>query len=164
MRRTLVAGFGNVLRGDDGFGVEVIREMERAGTAPPGTVLLEVGTGGIALAQALLMPYDRLIVIDAMLCEGAPGSLHVLRVEAVEALREVDMHMAVPARALGLAKVLGVLPAEVFLIGCAPVDVEELMMDLSPPVREAVGEAVRAVASLLGSDPLPVAAGASTHG
>jgi len=32
MRRTLVAGFGNVLRGDDGFGVEVIREMN--GQAP----------------------------------------------------------------------------------------------------------------------------------
>ena len=58
--RTLVAGFGNVLRGDDGFGVAVVRQLELSGSAPAGTVLLEVGTGGVALAQALLTPYDRL--------------------------------------------------------------------------------------------------------
>ena len=28
--RTLVAGFGNVLRGDDGFGVEVIRRLQES--------------------------------------------------------------------------------------------------------------------------------------
>ena len=45
--RTLIAGFGNVLRGDDGFGVEVIRrlqerepipEVDVMEVAPPGSV------------------------------------------------------------------------------------------------------------------------------
>ena len=31
--RTLIAGFGNVLRGDDGFGVEVIRRLQEGGAA-----------------------------------------------------------------------------------------------------------------------------------
>lgn len=158
MRKTLIAGFGNVLRGDDGFGVEVVRRLEREQIAPPGTVLLEIGTGGIALAQALLTPYDRLIVVDAVAPEGTPGRLHVLRVDAVEALRTIDMHMAVPSRALGLAQVLGVLPAEVFLVGCEPEETEELSMELSPPVGRAVDEAVRAIGRLLSVDAAPVVA------
>jgi len=52
--RTVVAGFGNVLRGDDGFGVEVVRRLQDEGRAPTGTVCLEIGTGGLALAQELL--------------------------------------------------------------------------------------------------------------
>ncbi|MBA2356389.1 MAG: protease, partial [Acidobacteria bacterium] len=43
MPRMVVAGFGNVLRGDDGFGVEVVRRLQEEGSAPAGTVLLEVG-------------------------------------------------------------------------------------------------------------------------
>lgn len=39
----LVAGFGNVLRGDDGFGVEVIRRLQEPGAVPAGTAVLEVG-------------------------------------------------------------------------------------------------------------------------
>ena len=98
--RTVVAGFGNVLRGDDGFGVEVVRRLQDEGGAPSGTVCLEIGTGGLALAQELLTPCDRLVIVDAMTRGGAPGSLYVLRVESVDTLRSVDMHMAVPARVL----------------------------------------------------------------
>ncbi len=157
--RTLVAGFGNVLRGDDGFGVAVVRQLELSGSAPAGTVLLEVGTGGVALAQALLTPYERLIVVDAMVRDGAPGRLYVLRVETVEALRSVDMHMAVPSRALGLAQALGVLPAEVFLVGCEPGEVEELTMDLSPAVGQTVVAAVRAIEALLAVETPPMVSG-----
>jgi len=145
----VVAGFGNVLRGDDGFGVEVVRRLQEDGGAPVGTVLLEVGTGGIALAQELLTPCDRLVVVDAMTRGGAPGSLYVERVEGVEATRSIDMHMAVPARALGLAQALGAMPPEVFLVGCEPASVDEFDMTLSPCVSDAVDSALAAVHTLL---------------
>lgn len=145
----LVAGFGNVLRGDDGFGVEVVRRLHEPGAVPDGTVLLEVGIGGIALAQELLSPYDRLVVVDAMQRGGAPGTLYVLRVESVEALQSVDMHMAVPSRALGLAQALGGLPDEVFMVGCEPTVVDDLHMELSDVVGAAVDSAVIEVRRLL---------------
>ena len=63
--RTLIAGFGNVLRGDDGFGVEVIRRLQEREPMPDVEVM-EVGTAGIRLAQELLTPCDRLIIVDAM--------------------------------------------------------------------------------------------------
>ncbi len=148
--RMLVAGFGNVLRGDDGFGVEVVRRLHEPDAVPEGTVLLEVGTGGIALAQELLTPCDRLVIVDAMERGGTPGSVYVLRVEGIEPLRSVDMHMAVPARALGLAQVLGALPGEVFLVGCEPAAVDELTMELSGPVNRAVDSALLEVKTLLG--------------
>lgn len=148
---SLVAGFGNVLRGDDGFGVEVVRRLQNEpfDGAPSGTVFLEIGTGGIALAQALLTPFDRVVIIDAMHRGGAPGTLYVLEVESVEVLRSVDMHMAVPSRALGLAQALGALPREVYMVGCEPACVDELEMELSPAVRDAVDGAVKEVRRLV---------------
>lgn len=149
MPRMLVAGFGNVLRGDDGFGVAVVRRLQDEGTAPDGTVCLEIGTGGVALAQELMTPCDRLVIVDAMAKGGAPGSLYVLRVDGVAAARSVDMHMAVPARVLELAQVMGTLPREVYMVGCEPATLDELTMDLSAPVRAAVAPALRDVRALL---------------
>lgn len=147
--RILVAGFGNVLRGDDGFGVEVVRRLDESGGATGGIVLLDVGTGGIRLAQELLAGYDRLIIVDAMWRGGEPGALYVLEVESVEAAGEIDMHLAVPSRALAVAKVLGALPREVFMVGCEPAEVDELVLELSPPVRDAVDDAVARVRELI---------------
>ena len=149
MRRMLVAGFGNVLRGDDGFGVEVVRRLQEDGVAPQGTVYLEVGTGGVALAQELMTPCDRLVIVDAMTRGQAPGSVYVLRVENVGAARSVDMHMAVPARVLELAQAMGNLPREVYLVGCEPAMVDDLTMELSSPVQLAIEPALRNVQALL---------------
>lgn len=149
MPRMLVAGFGNVLRGDDGFGVEVVRRLERKGTSPPGTVCLEIGTGGVALAQELMTPCDRLVIVDAMTRGGQAGSVYVLKVEGVGGARSVDMHMAVPARVLELAQSMGTLPREVFIVGCEPVIVDELTMELSEPVQGAIELALRNVQELL---------------
>jgi hydrogenase maturation protease len=75
--------------------------------------------------------------------------VYVLRVESVDEAREVDLHLAVPSRALAVAKALGVLPGQVYLVGCEPAEVDELTMELSPPVRAAVDTAVRHIHQLL---------------
>jgi hydrogenase maturation protease len=152
--RTLIAGFGNVLRGDDGFGVEVIRRLGEDGV-PPGVDLMEVGTAGIRLAQELLTPYDRLVIVDAMTRGSAPGTVYVTAVESVESAAEVDLHLAVPARALSVAKALGALPREVFIVGCEPAEVDELTTALTPPVQAAVDTALAHVRRLLGEQPAP---------
>lgn len=147
--KTLVAGFGNVLRGDDGFGVEVIRRLQADHAMPDDAVLLEVGTGGIALAQALLTSYDCLVIVDAMKRGGIPGTVYVLQVDSVESLHSIDLHMAVPSRALGLAKALGALPPTVYMVGCEPDAVDDLELSLSPPVNAAVDYAVGQVRRLV---------------
>ena len=146
--RTLIAGFGNVLRGDDGFGVEVIRRLGERGPMP-GVELMEVGTAGIRLAQELLTPCDRLIIVDAMRRGGTAGTLYVVQVDSVESTGEVDLHLAVPSRALAVAKALKALPREVFIVGCEPAEVDELTTELTPKVRAAVNAALEHVDRLL---------------
>ena len=147
--RTLIAGFGNVLRGDDGFGVEVIRRL-RVSDHGPDVELMEVGIAGIRLAQELLTPYDRLIIVDAHRRGGEPGSVYVTEVRGVESAGEIDMHLAVPSRALAVAKALGGLPRQVFIVGCEPAEVDELTTELTPRVCAAVDIAVEHVRRLLG--------------
>ena len=155
MKRTLIAGFGNVLRGDDGFGVEVLRRLGEQGVASEHVELLDVGTGGIRLAQELITPYDRLIIIDATTRGGEPGTVYSLIVDGVKPTREIDMHTTVPSRALEVAQAFGPLPAEIYLVGCEPASVDELTTDLSPMVAAAVEEALRRVGELLGHAPAP---------
>ncbi len=147
--RTLIAGFGNVLRGDDGFGVEVLRRLGERGIASDSIELLDVGTGGIRLAQELVTPYDRLIIIDATTRGGVPGTVYTLAIDGIEAAREIDMHTTIPSSALSVAKALGALPPEIFLIGCEPAEVDELEIGLSPTVSAAADLAVRRIEDLM---------------
>jgi hydrogenase maturation protease len=152
--RTLVAGFGNVLRGDDGFGVEVIRRLADMGIESAEVALLDVGTGGIHLAQALLSPYDQVVVVDAVSLGSAPGTISVRAIEGVTRITEIDMHLAIPSRALALAEALGGLPPRVFLVGCEPErdTLEELVIGLSAPVAAAVDQALVQVNRLIQGD------------
>ena len=70
MTRVLVAGIGNVLRGDDGFGPAVIEAL-RNGNGTNRLRLADVGIGGLALVRELLDGYDALIAIDCMRRGGA---------------------------------------------------------------------------------------------
>lgn len=151
--RLLIAGVGNVLLGDDGFGVEVARRLEST-VLPDGVRVVETGIGGIALVQELQEGWDALVVVDTVDRGRVPGTVLVIQpdivdVEALDwAARHdllADMHLATPARALMLAKALGVLPPVVRMVGCQPWDAERLGQGLHPVVQHAVDEAIRQV-------------------
>ena len=61
--KTLVLGLGNVLMGDEGIGVYVVRALEKH-TLPAGVECLDGGTGGFTLLEPLENA-DRIILIDA---------------------------------------------------------------------------------------------------
>lgn len=153
--RTLVAGIGNDLLGDDGFGIAAIRRLAAHGV-PEGVHLLESGIAGIGLVQELLDGYDLLVILDAVDRRSTPGMLHLLEVEvpATSALSEErrrelmsDMHWTVPSLALILARALHALPPRVFILGCQPGSME-LGMHLSPAVDLAATAAVGRVLAL----------------
>ena len=156
--RILVAGMGNVLRRDDGFGVEVARRLMGTTDLPANVTIVEVGIGGISLVQELLDKYDALLVIDAIQRDGPPGKVYVLEAEVpdlndlAEPVRRdflADMHYTTPSRALILAKALGVLPRKVMIVGCQPAVCDDLGLGLSEPVASAVDSAVARVSALL---------------
>src|SRR5919198_693630 len=89
--RVLIAGVGNLLRGDDGFGPAVV---ERLGALPAGVHAIETGIGGMALLQELMGGWDGLVVVDAVDRGAAPGSVFVLEPTVGPAVHVPDVHLA----------------------------------------------------------------------
>ena len=83
--RILVAGVGNVLRGDDGFGVVAARKLMARNDIPEGVTVIETGIGGMSLVQELMAGYDALVLLDACRRGGLPGHVHLLEPEVPEA-------------------------------------------------------------------------------
>lgn len=155
--RILVAGVGNVLQGDDGFGVETAHRLQ-AMQLPPEVKVVETGMGGIHLVQEMMAGFDVLIVLDAVDRGKRPGTVMVIdpEVDDVDAFgwQErydylADMHYTRPSKALMLAKALNMLPARSFLIGCQPQEAEHLGKELSAPVTAAVEIAIAEVQRLI---------------
>ncbi len=161
--RSLIVGFGNPLRGDDGVGLAVLRLLESA-VLPDGVRCADVGIGGVALVHELQAGWDRLVIIDAVQRGGAPGTIYVLspRLPDLDAMAPqerndllVDAHMAEPYSALVLAGALGVLPPEIHVVGVEAPETEELSLELSAAVARAVPLAARRVRELA-SEPVAV--------
>jgi hydrogenase maturation protease len=146
--RTLVAGVGNILQGDDGFGVAVARRL--AGAAlPAGAEAADFGVRGLHLAVQLLDGYDTLILVDALARGGVPGTLYVLEATpGAPAPGVLDAHGADPATVLALLERLGGRVGRVLVVGCEPADLSE-QLGLTPIVEQAVVEAERVVRRLL---------------
>ena len=140
--RILVAGVGNVLRGDDGFGPAV---TELLTGLPEGAEVIETGTGGIALLQELMVGCSGLIIIDAVERGAVPGTVFYIEPEVEMGEHVPDIHLANPARVLSMAKTMGLLPERVVIIGCQPEDTEELCQGLSPCVQRALAIAVKRI-------------------
>lgn len=171
--KVIVAGVGNILRSDDGFGVEVAnRLMQR--DQPPGVTVVETGIAGIQLVQDLMDGYDAAIVIDTVDRGRTPGTVMVIEPDVidVELLDHnekydllADMHMATPERSLMLARALRILPDKVLMIGCQPVDVESPAIGLSTAVEAAIEPAIieveRCIRELLIGEPLDGEGGAA---
>jgi hydrogenase maturation protease len=154
-KRILVAGIGNIFLGDDGFGVEVVRRL--AGRElPEGVEVVDFGIRGLDLAYALQRDYDLVVFVDATPRGREPGTVYLLEPE-IEDDGEVvlDTHGMDPVRVIKFARTLGPTPARTFVVGCEPQtiisgeDYEEMLMELSEPVRAAVDEAADLVASLV---------------
>jgi len=150
--RVLVAGVGNVLLGDDGFGVELARRLARRGV-PEGVRVTDFGIRGLDLTYALLDGWDGVIVVDAVRRGGAPGTLYVLEPAVGEgAGAGLDTHAMHPARVLAAVQSMGGAVGWLRLVGCEPGALPEddaLAIGLSAPVEAAVEPAIGLVDGLL---------------
>lgn len=143
--KVLVAGIGNIFRGDDAFGVEIVNRL--SSRQMPGNVTIkDFGIRGFDLAYSLMERWELVILVDALPRGGTPGTLYVLEVGEVEqpSSREIETHGMTPLRALELVRSLGGSPPPTIVVGCEPGDLggEEGTMGLSPAVASSVEEAI----------------------
>lgn len=161
-RKMLIAGVGNVLLGDDGFGIEVANRLMQSRDIPvsqsASVKIIETGIGGMPLVQELMYGYDALIILDAYSKGGPPGKLYLLE-PVLPDLEDLDVHekrdyfadthYATPFRALALLAQVSTPPQTIRIIGCEPEQLDDLKIGLSPAVNAAVDKAVEMVLDLV---------------
>ena len=140
-----VVGVGNLLMGDDGVGIAVIRELGKE--ALPGHIaLFDAGT---ALLDVLpeIEHCERIVLVDCCRAGGAPGSVYRTRMQLdqwqTEPLGE-SLHDLNVLHALQLHRIVTGKINEVVLIGVEPESVT-LREGLSPALRERLPAIVAAV-------------------
>ncbi len=158
MKRVLVAGIGNIFFGDDGFGVAVAQQLERA-PMPEGTRVVDFGIRGVHLAFELLEPHDLLVLVDATSRDGAPGTLYLIDPEAdTEALANAapDSHTMDPCAVLAAVQQMGGTLPKTRIVGCEP-DATRLDegIGLSAPVQQAIEPAIAMIRRLIESEVTP---------
>jgi hydrogenase maturation protease len=153
--RILVAGIGNVFLGDDGFGVEVARRLQRH-SLPDAVEVRDFGIRGMDLAFALQDGYDTVVFVDAAPRGEPPGTVSLVEPELELDEIVLDTHGMDPLRVVALARAMGRIPDRILIVACEPEIVvhgehdEDLIGELSGCVTAAVDKAVELVLSLVG--------------
>ena len=141
----LVLGLGNVLCGDDGLGVAAVARLDRAFRTPEGVELMDGGTLGLALLHYVRRA-ERLLLVDAIRADRAPGSL--VRLTGDEVAPAVASRLSV--HQIGVADLLDGLrwtdsgPGEIVLLGLVP-ETLELGLGRTAEVDRALPRLVEAV-------------------
>jgi len=143
----VVLGIGNVLMGDDGVGVRIVAELESARAAgrvdlPPGVELVDAGTASLALLP-WLSAARAAVIVDAATGGSEAGTVAVWRDgELAERPGGRDGRRVTPVgELLAIARLTGVLPTAVSLVGIEPHSVAPGEL-LSVPVLAAVPAAI----------------------
>lgn len=154
--RLLVAGVGNIFLADDAFGPEVIRALD-GHPLPPEVRVRDFGIRGFDLAYELLDGYATAVLVDAAPRGHRPGTLSLIEhapPDGTAAGAPPQAHGMDPATVLALAAHLGegTLP-RVLVLACEPQVLprgdEDIVPELSTPVREAVSRAVAALHAMV---------------
>ncbi len=136
--KALVLGLGNILLSDEGLGVRVVQRLGESYRFPPEIRVMDGGTLGLDL-----LPYlegvDHLLVIDALELGEEPGTIARLVGDEVPASLslKISPHQMGLADLLAAARLQGLYPKEVVLLGMQPGSIDP-GLDLSPPVEAQV--------------------------
>ncbi|OEH92814.1 HyaD/HybD family hydrogenase maturation endopeptidase [Bacillus solimangrovi] len=121
VKKITVLGIGNTLYSDEGLGVHIIPELERALCEFDNVEILEGATEGIRLLEPIEQ-CDLLIIIDAINAGKEPGTLIVLRDDEIPSYFGIKMsiHQLGFQEVLQAAKLLERMPEEMVMFGLQP--------------------------------------------
>ena len=143
MPRILVLGIGNILMGDEGIGVHVIRHLQE-NELPQDVECLDGGTGSFTLLGPM-QAAEKIIIIDATIDDALVGTVRRLRPRFSK-----DYPRTLTAHDIGLKDlldafyILGETPdVTLFAISIAPLG--EISIDLSLGLAEKIPHITRQV-------------------
>jgi len=136
-QRILILGVGNLLLGDDGFGVHLINALKDT-PFPPNVRLLEAGTVSHQLIP-LFREIDYLIVIDVVQAGDVPGSIFRFSPDDMQfpSEQKASLHQISLIDVLSMAELTGGKPKTVIL-GVQPKDVSSWSLELSDELEAVI--------------------------
>lgn len=140
-----VVGIGNVLMGDDGFGVKVV-EMLRGKNLP--VDIYELATLGIQILN-YIEGYDLCIIVDVAKGGGKPGDLYIFDFDDVDFKEKVliSLHDIGFIEALKFCRYNYKIP-KIKLV-CVEPEVVDFGIGLSKAVEDAIPKAIKAIEEIV---------------
>ena len=137
----MVLGIGNIIMGDEGFGLHVIRRLKEIGV-PENIILEEGGVGGFDLL-GVLQGIEKLVVVDIMMLPLPPGEIKVFEPgnppkEPGKAI--VSFHQIGVLELVNMWSMMGNEEPEVTFVVTCPQTIDwgtELSQALKPAVEKA---------------------------
>ena len=151
MRKVLILGIGNILWGDEGFGVRAVELFHRKYVGPDSVTILDGGTQGLYLVH-FVNEADDLIIFDAIDYGLEPGTLKIVRdseVPKFTGAKKMSLHQTGFQEVLSAADLMGHYPERLALIGCQPLDLENWGGPLTDPVFDVLEKAVETARDVL---------------
>lgn len=138
MNSIAIVGLGNILLGDEGFGVHLINDLKAKYTFSSNVKILDGGTVGFLLIEHFL-ENEYLIFIDAIRANEAPGSIYKFNIKElppnitfVSSIHEIGL-----GDIIGHVSLMGI-ERETVIIGIEPLSVcpNDLTTTLTPLMKE----------------------------
>jgi hydrogenase maturation protease len=149
--KTLVLGLGNPLLRDDSIGLRVARELRELCRDDQSIEVGEDYWGGLRLMERMI-GYDRVVIIDAILTNQEPGTIHILSPDDIPTQRSASVHDVNLPTALEFGRRAGAqLPSSsaITLIGIEALDVQTFDESLSPELERTIPHAVDTILTAL---------------
>jgi hydrogenase maturation protease len=114
-------GIGNILLKDERIGVHVVETIREHYSCPPGLEIIDGGTLGLDLLP-MFEDFDKVIFVDAINFGKEPGYVGMLEGDEIPAVifPKISVHHIGLADLLSVAKLKGVMPSKLCLIGMQP--------------------------------------------
>lgn len=152
--KTLIAGFGNIFFSDDGFGCEVIRNLNAA-EFPHDVTIKDFGISGIHLALEMSSGYELVVIADAIARSDAPGTVFAIE----PCLQPCHAQPPPDAHAMDVSSVLALYERvcaqsgirqhpKIIVAGCVPAVLDE-GIGLTEAVRAAVPGCAQLIETLV---------------
>jgi hydrogenase maturation protease len=145
-KKIAIVGVGNLLMGDDGIGIHVVRKLEKL-DLPAYVEVYDAMTNSFMVLE-YMDGADKAIIVDAYKGGKKPGSIYKLKFDPAREdytdRIELSLHDMDFIDALRSGREAYAYPPEIVIIGVEP-EVVSLGMELSATLKKAMEEVVKEI-------------------
>ncbi len=136
--RVAVVGIGNILMGDDGVGVHLVKEIAANPLLPEFVKCIDGGTASYEILYAC-GDCRGIIIVDAIKLGAETGTIYKMDIKHWRGSQRASLHDLCLLDAISTAQIMQGFQTPVKIIGIEPANISP-GLELSPPVKERLGK------------------------